>query len=421
MRKAVRIELAEGDREVLECWSRSRSATVRLRERSRMVLMAAGGMTNTAIARELGTHTDKVGRWRRRYADKGIKGIEKERPRGGNHGGRCPKAQAALRTEIIRRTTQERPPDATHWSCRSMARAAGTTHSFVNTVWRSAGLKPHLWRTFKVSTDPRFEEKLQDVVALYLNPPDNAVVFSFDEKSSVQALDRTQPGLPLKPGRCGTMTHDYKRHGTTSLFAAMDVASGEVIGETYRRHRHQELLRFLRKVVKEVPKGREIHIILDNYSTHKHGKVREWAEGTGRVHFHFVPTSSSWLNLVERFFSTLTQKRIRRGVFHSVPHLESCLKEYVETYNENPRPFVWTKSAAQILEKVNRAPEGPRSRFRIDVLCFGHYTSSAHGQRTQHDLDRQRAAHLAQHQPEPGAEGTTSSSTQWGRSRRRTT
>ena len=355
MRKAVRIEVTEGDREILERWSRSRSATVRLRERSRMVLMAAGGMTNTAIARKLGTHTDKVGRWRRRYADEGIKGIEKERPRGGNHGGRCPKAQAALRTEIIRRTTQERPPDATHWSCRSMARAAGTTHSFVNTVWRSAGLKPHLWRTFKVSTDPRFEEKLQDVVALYLNPPDNAVVFSFDEKSSVQALDRTQPGLPLKPGRCGTMTHDYKRHGTTSLFAAMDVASGEVIGETYRRHRHQELLRFLRKVEKEVPKGREIHIILDNYSTHKHGKVREWAEGTKRVHFHFVPTSSSWLNLVERFFSTLTQKRIRRGVFHSVPHLESCLKQYVETYNENPRPFVWTKSAAQILEKVDRA------------------------------------------------------------------
>ena len=273
----------------------------------------------------------------------------------GNHGGRCPKAQAALRTEIIRRTTRERPLDATHWSCRSMARAAGTTHSFVNTVWRSAGLKPHLWRTFKVSTDPRFEEKLQDVVALYLNPPDNAVVFSFDEKSSVQALDRTQPGLPMKKGRCGTMTHDYKRHGTTSLFAAMDVASGEVIGQTYRRHRHQELLRFLRKVEKEVPKGREIHIILDNYSTHKHGKVREWTEGTKRVHFHFVPTSSSWLNLVERFFSTLTQKRIRCGVFHSVPHLESCLKEYVETYNENPRPFVWTKSAAQILEKVNRA------------------------------------------------------------------
>lgn len=236
-----------------------------------------------------------------------------------------------------------------------MAKAAGTTHSFVNTVWRSAGLKPHLGRTFKVSTDPRFEEKLQDVVALYPNPPDNAAVFSFDEKSSVQALDRTQPGLPLKPGRSGTMTHDYKRHGTTSLFVAMDVASGEVIGETCRRHRHQELLRFLRKVEKETPKGREIHIIPDNYSTHKHRKVGEWAEGTQRVHFHFVPTSSSWLNLVERFFGTLTGKRIRRGVFHSVAHLESCLKEYVETYNDNPRPFAWTKSAAQILEKVDRA------------------------------------------------------------------
>ena len=355
MRKAVGIELAEGDREVLERWSRSRSATVRLRERSRIVLMAAGGMTNVAIARELGTHTDTVGRWRRRYADEGIKGIEKERPRGGNHGGRCPRAQAALRTEIIRRTTREKPPNATHWSCRSMASAVGTTHSFVNTVWRSAGLKPHLGRTFKVSTDPRFEEKLQDVVALYLNPPDNAAVFSFDEKSSVQALDRTQPGLPLKPGRAGTMTHDHKRHGTTSLFVAMDVASGEVIGETYRRHRHQELLRFLRKVEKEVPEGREIHLILDNYSTHKHRKVRAWAEGTGRVHFHFVPTSSSWLNLVERFFSTLTRKRIRRGVFHSVPHLESCLKQYIETYNDNPRPFIWTKSAAQILKKVDRA------------------------------------------------------------------
>ena len=236
-----------------------------------------------------------------------------------------------------------------------MARAVGTTHSFVNTVWRSAGLKPHLWRTFKVSTDPRFEEKLQDVVGLYLDPPDNAAVFSFDEKSSVQALDRTQPGLPLKPGRCGTMTHDYKRHGTTSLFVAMDVASGEVTGETYRRHRHQEVLRFFRKVEKEVPKGREIHIILDNYATHKHQKVKAWAERTKRVHFHFIPTSSSWLNLVERFFSTLTQKRIRRGVFHSVGHLESCLKQYIETHNENPRPFVWTKSAAQILEKVHRA------------------------------------------------------------------
>ena len=341
---------------------------MRLRERSRIVLMASEGKTNRAIAEELRTHTDKVGRWRRRYADEGLKGIEKERPRGGNHGGKCPKAQAALRAEIIRRTTQARPPDATHWSCRSMARAVGTTHSFVNTVWRSAGLKPHLWRTFKVSTDPRFEEKLQDVVGLYLDPPDNAAVFSFDEKSSVQALDRTQPGLPLKPGRCGTMTHDYKRHGLRRCSSRWrrprgawcprrtgGTATRRCCGSCARWRRRCEVLRFLRKVEKEVRKDRQIHIILDNYATHKHQKVKAWAEGTKRVHFHFVPTSSSWLNLVERFFSTLTEKRIRRGVFHSVPHLESCLKQYIETHNENPRPFVWTKSAAQIIEKVDRA------------------------------------------------------------------
>ena len=355
MRVAVKIELSDADRQRLERLSRSRSAAMRLRERSRMVLMAAGGMTNKAIAAKLGTDQNKVGRWRRRFADEGLEGIAKERPRGGNHGGKNSVAQAALRREVIRLTTQTGAPDGTHWSCRSMARAAGTTHSFVHRVWRSSGLKPHLVRTFKLSTDPRFEEKLQDVVGLYLDPPDNAAVFSFDEKSSVQALDRTQPGLPLKKGRCGTMTHDYKRHGTTSLFVALDVASGEVIGETYKRHRHQEVLKFLRRVEKAVPKDQEIHIILDNYATHKHSRVLEWIERQKRVFLHFTPTSASWLNLVERFFSTLTQKRIRRGVFHSVGHLEACLKDYIETYNEDPRPLVWTKPAAEILEKVERA------------------------------------------------------------------
>ena len=232
---------------------------------------------------------------------------------------------------------------------------AGTTHSFVHRVWRSCGLKPHLVRTFKVSTDPRFEEKLKDVVGLYLNPPDNAAVFSFDEKNSIQALDRTQPGLPMKKGRAGTMTHDYKRNGTTSLFVALDVASGEVIGETYKRHRHQEVLKFLRQVEKAVPKEQEIHIILDNYSTHKHAKVMDWIERQGRIFLHFTPTSASWLNLVERFFSTLTEKQIRRGVFHSVKDLERCLKDYIETYNQDPRPLVWTKSAGEILTKVERA------------------------------------------------------------------
>ena len=294
MRVAVRIELSESDRRRLERWSRSRSAAVRLRERSRIVLMAAEGMTNKAIAAELGTDQNKVGRWRRRFAEEGLDGIAKERPRGGNQGGKCSKAQARLRSEVIRLTTQTTPPDATHWSCRSMARAAGTTHSFVHRVWRSCGLKPHLVRTFKVSTDPRFEEKLRDVVGLCLNPPDNAAVFSFDEKSSIQALDRTQPGLPMKKGRCGTMTHDYKRNGTTSLFVALNVASGEVIGETYKRHRHQEVLKFLRRVERAVPKEQEIHIILDNYSTHRHATVMEWIERQKRIYLHFTPTSASF-------------------------------------------------------------------------------------------------------------------------------
>ena len=358
MRVAVKIDLSDADRQRLERLSRSRSAAVRLRERSQIVLMAAGGMTNKEIAEALGTDQNKVGRWRRRFADDGLDGIAKERPRGGNHGGKSTEAQAELRSEVIRLTTQTDPPDATHWSCRSMARAAGTTHSFVHRVWRSCGLKPHLVRTFKVSTDPRFEEKLTDVVGLYLNPPNNAAVFSLDEKSSVQTLDRTQPGLPLKKGRTGTMTHD-KRHGTTSLSVALDVASSAVIGETCKRHRHQEVLKFLRKVEKAVPNDQEIHIILDNYATHKHARVMEWIERQTRVFLHFTPTSASWLNLVERFFSTLTEKQIRRGVFHSVNHLEQCLKDYIETYNEDPRPLVWTKPAGDLLKKVERARTAP--------------------------------------------------------------
>ena len=238
-----------------------------------------------------------------------------------------------------------------------MARHLGTTHSFVNRVWRAHGLKPHLIRTFKLGNDPRFEEKLRDVVGLYLDPPHNAAVFSFDEKSQIQALDRTQPGLPMKKGRCETMTHDYKRHGTTTLFAALNIATGEVIGKTYRKHRHQEVLRFLREVEKAVPKEQETHIVLDNYTTHKHEKVLAWIERKKRIFLHFTPTSASWANLVERFFGMLTQKQVRRGVFTSVPHLEKCLREYVLSYNENPRPLVWTKTVDEILEKVHRGRE----------------------------------------------------------------
>ena len=242
-----------------------------------------------------------------------------------------------------------------------MAWHLNTTHSFVNRVWRAHGLKPHLIRTFKLSNDPRFEEKLRDVVGLYLDPPHNAAVFSFDEKSQIlQALDRTQPGLPMKKGRCATMTHDYKRHGTTTLFAALNMATGEVLGKTYRKHRHQELevLMFLREVERTVPKDQEIHIVLDNYATHKHDKVLAWIERKKRIFLHFIPTSASWANLVERFFAILTQKQNRRGVFTSVPHLERCLREYLQSYNENPRALVWTKTVEEIVAHHRKSPSG---------------------------------------------------------------
>ena len=357
MRVAAEISLSKEEHRKLEKWASARSTSVRLRERARIVLMASQGMTNKAIAAELGTDANKVGRWRSRVAKEGMSSIEKERPRGANHGGKDSKSQAELRSQVLEATTQTIPIDATHWSCRSMARHLNTTHSFVNRVWRAHGLKPHLVRTFKLSNDPRFEEKLRDVVGLYLDPPHNAAVFSFDEKSQIQALDRTQPGLPMKKGRCETMTHDYKRHGTTTLFAALNIATGEVIGKTYRKHRHQEVLRFLREVERAVPKEQEIHIVLDNYATHKHEKVLAWIERKKRIFLHFIPTSSSWANLVERFFAMLTQKQVRRGVFTSVPDLEKCLREYLHSYNENPCPLVWTKTVDEILEKVHRSRE----------------------------------------------------------------
>ena len=351
MRVAAEVALSAEEHRKLEKWASTRSTSVRLRERARIVLMASQGMTNKAIAAQLGVDANKVGRWRSRVAKEGMSSIEKERPRGANHGGKNSKKQAELRSRVIEATTQTTPTDATHWSCRSMAWHLNTTHSFVNRVWRAHGLKPHLIRTFKLSNDPRFEAKLRDVVGLYLDPPHNAAVFSFDEKSQIQALDRTQPGLPMKKGRCATMTHDYKRHGTTTLFAALNMATGEVLGKTYRKHRHQEVLMFLREVEKTVPKDQEIHIVLDNYATHKHEKVLAWIERKKRIFLHFIPTSASWANLVERFFAILTQKQIRRGVFTSVPHLEKCLREYLQSYNENPRALVWTKTVEEIVEK----------------------------------------------------------------------
>ena len=297
----------------------------------------------------------KVGRWRNRYAELGYTGIEKELPRGGNHGGKKTASQARLRSKIIQMTTQTKPQGATHWSTRTLAKKLGTTHSFVNRVWQDSGLKPHLTKGFKVSNDPKFEEKLVDVVGLYLSPPENAAVFCVDEKSSIQALDRTQPGLPMKKGRAGTMTHDYKRHGTSTLFAALDVASGEVIGECKSKHRHQEFLSFLKTVEKRTPKELDLHLIVDNYSTHKHENVKKWLARNKRVTLHFIPTSSSWLNLVERFFGLLTQKQLKHGVFTSVKELEIAIRQFIDQHNKDPEPFIWTKSVDQILEKVGRA------------------------------------------------------------------
>ncbi len=318
-------------------------------------MLAANNIPNYQIAEELNIDVNKVGRWRNRFAERGLQGIEKDLPRGANHGGKNSAYQAKLRSKIIRMTTREKPKDGTHWSTRSLAKVLGINHSFINRVWREVGLKPHLTAQFKVSNDPAFEEKLRDVVGLYLSPPENAIVLCIDEKSSIQALDRTQPGLPMKPGRCGTMTHDYKRHGTSTLFAALNTLTGEVIGQCKKRHRHQEFLAFLKTVEQQTPKELDLHLIVDNYATHKHEKVRTWIKRNKRVHLHFIPTSSSWLNLVERFFGLLTERQLRRGIFTSVKELEAAIMQFIEVHNESEKPFVWTKSAEEILSKVARA------------------------------------------------------------------
>ena len=355
MRVAAKIRLSDSDKQMLEKNKNSKAVSIRLCERSTIVLLSAEGLNNKEIAQKLSITPNKVGLWRSRFAAGGIQAISKDKPRGANHGGKETLKQAILRQKVIEKTTQSKPDNATHWSTRTLAKELNTTHSFVHRVWQSVGLKPHLEKTFKVSNDPHFEEKLCDVVGLYLNPPENAVVFCVDEKTSIQALDRTQPGLPLKKGRCGTMTHDYKRNGTSTLFAALDVATGSVTGECYQKHTHKEFLEFLKKVEGQADKDKELHIVVDNYATHKHEKVRNWLKDNKRVFLHFTPTSSSWLNLVERFFGALTEKQLKRGVFTSVAELEKKIIEYIDKNNINPKPFIWTKSAKEILDKVNRA------------------------------------------------------------------
>ena len=351
MRVARPVVLNPEQKEALEQIARARSRSVRLVERARIVLLAAAGKQDKEVAAALSITAHKAARWRNRFLDLGMAGLEKDAPRAE----RRPSISAAKVKRVIHKTTQEKPANATHWSTRTMAAAVDLSAATVRRIWHKHGLKPHLVQTFKVSSDPRFAEKLEAIVGLYLNPPEHALVLCCDEKSQIQALDRTQPGLPLKRGRAGTMTHDYKRNGTATLFAALNTFDGKVISLCQERHRHQEWLRFLRLVDDATPDEKQLHLIVDNYATHKHPAVQRWLKRHPRFHLHFTPTSASWLNMVERFFRDLTVNRLRRGAFRDVLELVTAIDDYVDHHNEHPKPFLWTASATDILEKVKRA------------------------------------------------------------------
>jgi transposase len=351
MRVACEVTLTDDERKTLTQWSRGRSTPARLVLRGKIVLLAADGRRNDEIALKLGTARKTVGLWRNRFVAQRLAGLEKDAPRPG----RSPKVRAAVAQQIIEATTQQRPKQATHWSTRSLAAHLGTSVSMVQRVWKANGLQPHRVKTFKLSNDKRFAEKLIDVVGLYVSPPEHAIVLCVDEKTQIQALDRTQKSLPIYPGRLGTMTHDYKRNGTTTLFAALNVLEGHVIGTCMPRHRHQEWIKFLIHIDRSTPPDVDLHLIADNYATHKHPKVRAWLKRHPRFHMHFIPTSSSWLNLVERWFRDLTQQRIRRGVFHSVGQLKAAISDFIEHHNDKTQGYSWTAKAADILDKVRRA------------------------------------------------------------------
>jgi transposase len=353
MRVAVQVVLSAKEREELERLAGGRKIPSRVVERARIVLLSAEGKQNQEVAKLCGVRRQTVSLWRRRFVERRIAGILKDAPRAG----RKRRIGEDVVREIVRKTTQETPKARTHWSTRSLAKVMGLSPSTIGRVWRSHGLKPHLTRTFKLSRDPKFLEKLDDIIGLYLNPPEHALVFSVDEKSQIQALDRTQPGLPLVPGRAGTMTHDYKRHGTTTLFTALNTLDGTVIGTCMPQHRHQEWIKFLRLINREAPKDKDIHLIADNYATHKHPKVQAWLKRHPRFTVHFTPTSASWLNMVERFFRDITENRLRRGVFRSVGDLTTAIDEYLVHHNQDPKPYIWTQSAKDILEKVTRAQD----------------------------------------------------------------
>ncbi|MDP3064352.1 MAG: IS630 family transposase [Chloroflexota bacterium] len=353
MRTSRRLNVSEKDRAELERLVRNGNTPQKVVLRACIVLLSGERMATGEVMRQLATTTPTITRWRQRYEAAGAGGLVKDKSRPG----RKRRIEECKVREVVERTLGEKPHEATHWSTRSMAKAAGLSPASVQRIWKAHGLKPHLVRTFKLSRDPRFVEKLRDVVGLYLNPPEHALVLSVDEKSQIQALDRTQPGLPMKRGRAGTMTHDYKRNGTTTLFAALNTLDGRVIGQCLPRHRHQEFLQFLRTIQRQTPKDLDLYLIVDNYATHTHQEVNAWLVKHPRFHLHFTPTSASWLNLVERWFREITDKAIRRGAFPSVPALVQAIMDYLEATNRAPKPFVWTASADSILTKVGQANE----------------------------------------------------------------
>ncbi len=357
-RKQPEIVLSAKDHGALERIAADGNERQKIVKRARIVLLTAQGHGVMAIMRAVGVSKTTVWRWQDYFVEAGVNGLVKGRSK---PPGRKPIADD-LKLKIVEKTVKERPPAATHWSVRTMADAMGISHTSVQRIWKEHGLKPHLVRRFKVSNDPDFVAKVKDIVGLYLAPPDKALVLAVDEKSQIQALDRTQPGLPLKKGRAGTLTHDYKRNGTTTLFAALDVASGKVIGQCLPRHRAKEFLAFLKKLARDTPAHLDLHLIVDNYSTHKTAAVKRWLKRNPRCKLHFTPTSSSWLNLVERLFAEITRQRIRRGTFQSVAELEAAIVEWINHRNANPKPFIWTAKANPIIAKYRRARKALRQQ-----------------------------------------------------------
>jgi transposase len=344
------LAISAEDRRTLESWVAAKNTPQKVVFRARIALLASEGKSNSSIAQQLKTSRPTVILWRSRFMDGGPESLREDAP------GRGRKAviSASKIKQVVEATLQTKPKAATHWTVRTMAAAQAISPATVQRIWEAHGLQPHRTRAFKLSRDPQLSEKLTDIVGLYMNPPDKAAVLCVDEKSQIQALNRTQPSLPMKKGRCGTLTHEYKRNGTTTLFAALNVLAGTVIGECMARHRHDEFLKFLRHLDRAFPPGQPLHLIVDNYCTHKHEKVKNWLAKHRRFHLHFTPTSSSWLNLVERWFRELTDKRIRRGSFYSVDELIAAINEYLQANNEQPKAFVWTANIEQILAKIGR-------------------------------------------------------------------